>query len=307
MTRAAVAAAVASGLVALFPAPSGATLLGFNDTAETFGRDAHRAAEAGARIARVPVSWELTEPSPGDYDWSDLDAAVESLAGERIRVLFALGTAPEWAAGGCDSTWTATCGVGAGYEDEFARFAQALLARYPGSVAESWNEPDLIQFGNLSARRVAELTRVLYRVAPGRIIGPASSPGNPAQAVYTRRIYRRLPRDVPMAVHLYPRDGRRAMRLRHDWRQSRAIAGSRQVWVTEVGFAEAEYGPRGQARRIVAAYRFLHRRRAEAIIYHRLRDAEASWNDWLGSLGILAVDGTPKPAYRALTRVVRGS
>lgn len=298
------ALAAACALVVAAPA-SARPQLGFNDTPETFATDAAAAAQAGATIARLPVSWELTEPTPGDYDWTDLDAAVHALDAQGIKVLFALSAAPEWAAPGCESTWFGICPPGAGFEGDYVRFGVDLLSRYPGTMIESWNEPDIDLFGAIPTRRIAILTRMLYRAAPGRVIGPAGSPGNPAQFRYTRHVYERLSRRIPMALHLYPRSHLRGVSLAEDWKRAKRIARGRAVWVTEIGFADSQYGLGGQARLVSSSYRFLYEHHARAIVFHRLRDVDVSWNEWLSSLGVLAFDGTPKPAYAALARAVR--
>jgi hypothetical protein len=292
---------------AAFAAPVAAAspLFGFNDSAESFEQHAGRAAEAGAGIARLPVSWELTEPERGQYDWSEIDPAVNALEARGIRVLFVLSAAPAWAAGGCVSDApTSTCGVGRGHEADYQRLALALLARYPGSKIQAWNEPNIDLFGTLHPKRAAQLTNALYAVAPGRIIGPAASPGDAKHLPYTRRMYRHINPHVPVAVNFYPRSVVSARSIGTDWRDVKDIAGSREIWVTEIGFSSSEYGQRGQAAKAVLAYRFLDDHGAHAIIFHRLIDVHVAGSPWLSSLGLLDSDGTPKPAFRALRRAV---
>jgi hypothetical protein len=89
-----------------------------------------------------------------------------------------------------------------------------------------------------------------------------------------------------------------------DWRDVHEIAGRRQIWVTEIGFASSEFGQRGQASKAVLAYRFLDDHGAHAIIFHRLLDVRVAGSPWLSSLGLLDPDGTPKPAFHALRRAV---
>lgn len=279
-------------------------MFGFNDTPQTLAAQAATAQRAGATIARVPVSWELTEPEAGDFDWTTLDRTVAALASNRIRVLFVISAAPRWASGDCEDIWINTCGVAPGYDPYYVRFATTLLERYPQAKVQVWNEPDIPLFGAMTARRAGELTQELYRAAPGRTIAPALSPSQRHMHTYLVRMYRRIPSAMPMAVHLYPRATRRTRDLRDEWRRSQAVAGDREVWVTEVGFAESQYGPLGQARRMVAAYRFLRNRGARAIIVHRLQDAVGEGNPWQATLGVLSASGKKKPVYRALRRVV---
>lgn len=297
-------AALAAALLCVAPEARAAPLFGFNDSPETFAVDAGAAHRAGATIARVPVSWELVEAESGDYDWSSVDAAVSALAAREIRLLFVLSAAPAWAAPECEAGWMETCGVGDGFGPAYVRFGERLLRRYPGSKLQAWNEPDIALFGQMSARKAAGLTRAIHRAAPGRVVGPAASPGDPDSLRYTRRLYRRLAVAIPMGLHLYPRSQVRHRGIRRDWRAARAIAGERPIWVTEVGFAESEYGAQGQAEQAARAYRYLSHHGAHAIIYHRLRDADVLGIPWLSSLGVIGADGTRKPAYRALRRAV---
>jgi hypothetical protein len=180
----------------------------------------------------------------------------------------------------------------------------ALLQRYRGSQLQAWNEPNLVQFGAIGARRVAELTNVLYRVAPRKVIGPSASPSGPAYLRYTDRAYRSINRHVPLAVNLYPRSIYRKRQLGDDWARAQEIAGGRAVWVTEIGYSTSEFGAAGQARRTASAYRFLADHGARAIIVHCLQDHPTPQSEWLSSLGLLHADGTPKPAYRALREAI---
>ncbi len=302
-------AAIAASLVLATPAlASKPPLFGFNDAAHTFAHHSERAAAAGSGIARVPVSWELTEPEPGRYDFSALDPAFAALKARGVRVLFALSAAPQWARPNCTTNFVLhTCGPGRGHEDDYRRLALALLDRYPGSKIQAWNEPNIPLFGDLRPRRAAELTNLLHAVAPRAIIGPAPSPGDPDHLAYTRRLYRHVDRMVPLGVNFYPRSVINLRSLTDDWPEIAEVAGRRQIWVTEIGFASSEYGRRGQARRAARAYGFLTRGGAHAIIFHRLLDVRVEDSRWLSSLGLLDRHAKPKPAYKALRRAIRKS
>jgi hypothetical protein len=299
-------AVIAIAIVSATPTAAAAKpLFGFNDAAESFSEYADVAA-TDAQIARLPVSWELTESVPGTYDFSELDPAVNALEARGVRVLFVISAAPAWATTGCvPDAPISTCAVGRGYESDYQRLALALLARYPGSLIQAWNEPNIAEFGALHPKRAAELTNALYAVAPGRIIGPAASPGDAKHLPYTRRLYRHINRHVPLAVNFYPRSVVSTRSIGTDWRDVRDIAGHRQIWVTEIGFSSSEYGQRGQAAKAVLAYRFLDDHGAHAVIFHRLLDVPVDGSPWLSTLGLLNADGQPKPALRALTKAVR--
>jgi hypothetical protein len=304
-TRNACLSALVAGLLFVPGADaSRGPIFGFNDTPETFTARADAAKNAGAKMARIAVSWEVAEPRPGHYDFSWLDPAVTAVGSRGIRPLFVLNAAPKWAAPQCDRTVTPSCAVGEGFEDAYVRMALELLQRYRGSQVQAWNEPNLLGAGGISAERVAELTNALAAVAPRKVVGPAASPGKPDYLGYTARAYRRIDRRVPLAINVYPRSVFRAQHLDEDWRRAERIAGDRPIWVTEIGFSTWEFGAGGQARESVAAYRFLAEHGARAIIFHCLQDPEETDNDWLNTLGLLSVDGQPKPAFRALRRVV---
>src|SRR5690349_10172763 len=88
----------AAALVLAVPSFAAAKpLFGFNDSAASFEEHAGYAA-TDAQIARLPVSWELTEPTRGTYDFSELDPAVSALEAHGVRVLFVISAAPAWAA-----------------------------------------------------------------------------------------------------------------------------------------------------------------------------------------------------------------
>jgi hypothetical protein len=280
-------------------------LFGFNDSPQSFDEHSEQAAVAHARIARVPVSWELTEPQRGVFDWTELDPAVAALEAHGIRVLFVISAAPTWAAPVCVPDPLTTCGVGRGFEGDYQTLALQLLSRYPRSKIQAWNEPDIPAFGDLQPKRVAELTNDLYAVMPHAVIGPAASPGDALHLPYTRRMYRHINRHVPLGVNFYPRSAVNGRGIGVDWRDASEIAGDRQIWVTEVGFSSDQYGRAGQAAKAAQAYSFLDDHGAHAIIFHRLLDVPVAGSPWLSSLGMLDAAGDPKPAFRALRLAVK--
>ena len=154
-----------------------APLFGFNDSPETFAVDAGAAHRAGATKARVPVSWELSSPSPGTTTDGRRRRRYGKAARD-VRVLFVLSAAPAWAAAECDSVWIATCGVGDGFAPAYVRFGERLLRRYPGSELQAWNEPDIAGVRPDERSQSRAPTRAKTR-APGQVIGPAASPSDP--------------------------------------------------------------------------------------------------------------------------------
>lgn len=281
-------------------------LFGFNEDLDAFAKHAHAAGSLGQTLARVPANWKHTERLPGAYDWEEIDAAAERLHATGARLLFVISDTPVWARGfGC-SSGTEVCPVGEGYEDEYVAFAEALAARYPNARIQSWNEPNIELFGDISATRAAELTNDVAAALPGRIVGPAPSPGDDDWLSYLSQLYDEIDPRVPLAANVYPRSAVRARGLKSDWRHIRRIArrDHRKVWVTEIGFAASDYGQRGQARAASWAYRYLARHGAKTVIFHRLIDPKVQ-HSWATTLGMMRADGSRRPVFRALAKTVR--
>src|SRR4051794_41446330 len=113
MTMKRVLLALPIALAALSVAVPGARasmIFGFNDAPQVFAADDGSVERAGARIARVAVSWELAEPRRGEYDWSQTDRAAAALRAQGVRLLFVISAAPAWAAPrACAPKPPATC------------------------------------------------------------------------------------------------------------------------------------------------------------------------------------------------------
>ena len=100
---------------------------------------------AGVRMIRVDVSWNNVQPSPGGFEWSNIDQAMTAAADADIEVLAVLGYTNSWATsdngGGGEETQYAPKEE---YDDEWAAYIEATVSRYADQVAawEIWNEPD---------------------------------------------------------------------------------------------------------------------------------------------------------------------
>jgi polysaccharide biosynthesis protein PslG len=94
--------------------------------------------QAGFNWAKHQVNWDAVETAPGQYDWSELDAIVNTLSGKGIKVLISLDQAPAFYR-------SPSSGLMPTDPSKFQQFTTAMAARYKGKVSayEMWNEPNL--------------------------------------------------------------------------------------------------------------------------------------------------------------------
>src|SRR4051812_23973530 len=105
----------------------------------------------GVRFIRLPLTWhdaarnrpaDPANPADPEYDWSRVDARLDSIRAHGMTPLFLVSQAPDWAHG---SRLTAPVGA-------FADFVTAAARRYDGvqrprvKYWQMWNEPNLRMF-----------------------------------------------------------------------------------------------------------------------------------------------------------------
>jgi hypothetical protein len=118
-----------------------------------------RAAEDGADIIRINVSWKEiatsqpaspTDPADPAYDFSSLDRAIESANARGLSVMLTVLKAPPFAEGN-NRPHGVRPGAWKPDPHAYGQFAQALAARYSGGFMglpqvkyfEAWNEPNV--------------------------------------------------------------------------------------------------------------------------------------------------------------------
>jgi hypothetical protein len=202
-----------------------------------------------------------------------------------------------------------------------------------------WNEVNLASYwgGRPNARRYAgllRLTRTALRAADpssrvilaGLLPYQSTAPGSVSGANYLKRLYRvkgvRKLFDV-VAIHPYAYQPREVVRLLRAMRKVLNSVGARRtpIWATEFGWTTGgvDFGaspfrstPDRQARRVGKTYRLMRREkrslRLRRAMYFSFADSRsAGAGSWQTHMGLLNVDGTPKPAWYAYTRLSGGS
>lgn len=90
---------------------------------ERLDADLADVAGLGVKVWRYGMPWRLTEPEPGVYDWTLWDRALGACRRHGLDPVIDLCHfgLPDHHGGFCDTTWV----------DDFARYVDAFLARYP--------------------------------------------------------------------------------------------------------------------------------------------------------------------------------
>jgi hypothetical protein len=244
-----------------------ATGLGFN----TYDSDQYVALQkaVGATTTRLIVEWNLAEPLPGAYSWTQFDDQYARLVAAGIRPLVMVYAAPCWARPRTPCAEGALTGPpDSAFEPAWSRFVAAVTRRYPSAAGiEVWNEPNLTQYfwprpdPGRYATLLRDAARAAHAVRPGLPIisgGLAVTP-DPAyqsasfmgQGRFLAGVYGAAagPAFDGIGVHPYPIEFDPATLRPLRWsvaaftraidqiRASRDAAGQQRqsIWITEVG------------------------------------------------------------------------
>ena len=201
-------------------------------------------AELGVGLVRGSCGWDALEPSPGVFAWDCADNVIAGAAALDLRSYLTVTCTPAWAnrGAGCAQMPDA---IGDWY-DFVARFVARYSTYRP--VLGIWNEPNLTLAGTADGRNYALLyvnaSRARDATDPTIVLaGPETSHHAVATGYYAgaldaiRASGGLEPQDI-VAVHWYP-DGPPFDQYLDD---VHAIAGDRDVWLTETGIATPDAG-----------------------------------------------------------------
>ena len=286
-------------------------------------------AEGGADVLRFPIEWARVEPSPGVYDWGEIDAIVGGAAAAGIEPLPFVWSTPAWV----NAQKSRPPLDDAAEKRAWRDFLAALGARY-GSVVDRWqiwNEGNFKRYWKPepSPRDYAELLRLsasaLRAADPGGEIltgGVAPVKRGMLPWRFLERLYR-VPRVErwfdTVAVHPYsPELFGVEFQIRQALDEVEA-AGDRRagIRITELGWASAgpaadpmNKGLEGQARMLRRSYRLLARKRRawriEGVDWHSFQDVPpesgAPVCSFCPGSGLVTAAREPKPAWEEFAR-----
>ncbi|MFT3765872.1 MAG: cellulase family glycosylhydrolase [Minicystis sp.] len=306
-------------------------------TSAKIQRDFAAVAATGARVLRFGMGWDGIEERSGHYDfrfWDEIIGTAERLG---VTVIPYLCYTPEWAGSGAEDAWRKP----PRNLEAFGRFAGVVAERYRGRVRswELWNEPDTEDYWRGSpedfARMVTFAAQQVRRADPEALVvlgGMARGRGAFSEAVLERldagrhfdafNLHGYLETWSTEPAEGYPGrvDAMSAILPRR--------AKGPDLWLAEMGYSDRQSTPGAPGSGYThAVYDYEHtpEYQAESLIKHHVlaraggRLSLTAWyrinnlpltegvigDDHNRHLGILDVNGAPKPSFWAMRLVSR--
>lgn len=298
------------------PARAERPLIGVNMRHREDARFLPLARAAGVDFVRTDLFWGVVEEVRGTYDFSHWDGWMAQLDAAGLSALFILDYGHErYGDEQLDN---------ARELDGFARFATAAAAHYRGrGVAfEIWNEPDVDESTRFhTPENFARLvTRAAAAVHGGDPDATVASGGlswmdfdylEPVLAAWARE---GAPEIAAVGLHPYGTDEPEELieGFADQAALQRRYGIDLPIWNTEYGFSSGEapgaedangLNPEGRRRQAVLLARqmlALWIAGLERTVWYEFVDDGVSSTDDFLNFGMLADDGSPKPAYHAL-------
>ncbi|WP_307854446.1 cellulase family glycosylhydrolase [Rhodococcus sp. B50] len=302
------------------------------DTLDDADLDAYMStvADSGAGWIRFDMDWSIIEPARGRFDWSGTDRIVAAADSHDLQVLGLLTHTPCWARTS-EADPRDPHGMPAD-PGEFGRFAGDVADRYSDSVThwEIWNEPNLTAFftpqpdvgayadllvaASDAIRNVApEAVVITGGLSPGTDNGSDIAPTTFLAELYDQGVSSAF--DV-VGMHPYSYPALPSDASTSEWnafyrmREMRTVMVERgdsdkPIWATEFGAPTGTgtdaVGPTEQAdilRDGITEQRALGF--VDKLFVYSLLDLGTEVSDREQNFGVLAHDGSPKPAWDVL-------
>ncbi len=258
------------------------------------------AAAAGVKWTREEFHWNWIEPTRGEYDFSFFDELVDVATAHGIQIY---GIAAYW------TDWTGPP-KDQRFIGPYCDFLRTLATRYKGRVRhwEIWNEPNIFFWPGPKALYV-ELVKRAYRtlkdVDPDIRVLACSTAGIDG-AFIEKVVEGGAPFDA-LTVHPY-RGSIEPDAYLQELASAQALAGGRDVWITEMGWPSNIGGltERQQAGCVARTYiTSLASPAVRSVAWYDFREdgTDPYYNEH--HFGLIRNDLTPKVGYQALATVGR--
>lgn len=300
-------------------------------------RDFQAVRWAGARLLRVGIGWDSIEREPGQYDWSFWDRLVAAATRSHVTLIPYVCYTPKWAAAQKEYSWKRPPADPSRFSAFMQVIAARYRGRVHSW--EIWNEPDNPDFWLGSAADYARLvqagTRGVHLGDPGAIVvlgGLADSDSDFGRTLFHQY---KIGREVnAVNFHGYNETWNRkpledypraAARLSHEMETSpdrETSAPKPDLWFAEFGYSNLHPPPGGASGEARNAYDYQHTADYQAAALFKshvlaLSTGRLSLTAWyrindlspetqvIGDsenryLGVMSVQGHPKPALAAL-------
>jgi polysaccharide biosynthesis protein PslG len=119
-----------------------------------------RIRSAGAKFVRIVLYWNMVQPKPSSYDWTEPDKQINEALAAGLTPLVTVWRAPGWA----ERSTKGEAGTRDPDPAAFGAFAKQLALRYRNvHYWEAWNEPNLDHFLSPQTRNGKHYSPKLYR------------------------------------------------------------------------------------------------------------------------------------------------
>ena len=209
------------------------------------------------RVWDAGAVWSQVETAPGSYDFSRLDAIVDTARAHKAQTLIVLGQTPTFHSR--KPKKVGAYGAGAASMPKmraWKAYVSAVVERYnaPDVAFQVWNEANVEGYWNGSYRQMAKLTAAARAVVDSvtpvpTLVAPAMAARTLFQRAGLRLLFAEKVRGVPVAdmvdvlsLQLYPEDGeglvRKAALLTESRRilELQGVAADKPVWDTEINY-----------------------------------------------------------------------
>ncbi len=291
-------------------------------------KDLVMASRFGADQLRLDINWAVIQPEKDVVDWSRTDALFDASKGKGLNILAMVGYAPEWAENPDGSV----------KPELFADFVAAAAERYANKVAawEIWNEPNqtrawiappdpaayarVVEAASPPIRKHDPRAKILMGALAPAVDDPDGDEISPItflKGVYAAGIDRSAYDVVSIHPFSYPalpsgdEEWNTFNRLPDIYRVVRNNGdGKKPFWLTEYGARTGTTSNSVSFARQTALMKDAYRETkklpfVQALFFYSLRDASTNRKEPEDNFGLLRFDGSPKPVYTAMRRVLK--